>query len=164
MGRYQPDMNKISASFTVLPKDRYEFVVGEPKAFTRTNKQNKESFGIRFPLTVAEGSQKGKKLIYNTYLMSEESAALAKQFMMAVHGFPRNEEGEQAFNDQFEGADWSYNPDTGEVGEAWATAKGQRVIGNLDINIGDGKNGTVEGQQYQKYSGFEPFNTEVAST
>lgn len=149
MPRYDFNPDAVSATIEVLPKGEYEFQIGEPKAFGRKNAQGNDSFGIRFPLVLAEdanGKRKGTRIFFNTYQQSEGAQAIAKQFLMAVHGFKRNEAGEREFNEAFRGKDWSFDTDNGTVGDAWMSAKGQRVKGELDVSIND-----TSGQEQQNF-------------
>ena len=68
MPRYEGDPTRASATFEVFPKGDYEFVIGEPKAFERNNRDNKLTFGIRFPLTCqSDGSMKNKPFVQTLY-------------------------------------------------------------------------------------------------
>lgn len=149
--RFDNDPTKVQASFEVLPKDDYEFVVGEPKAFHRVNKAGNDSYGIRFPLTVASENAKGKKVVFNTYQQSEGAQAMAKQFMLAVLGFGKGKAEESKFDAEYAGKDWSFDTDTKAVGDMWRMATGQRVIGSLDMTIGD------NGDEQQAFNGWRPI-------
>ena len=144
----------VSAAIEVLDPDEYEVIVGEPKAFSREKAEGKgTSVGIRFPLSVAEGPSKGKKVFYTCYLTSDGAQAIAKQFLMAVHGFKRDAASEKEFNAAFRGADWGYDVTSGACGDAWNSAKGKRVRFAADVR-------TYEGavQQEFKPGCFSPIN------
>lgn len=133
------DPTAVQATIEVLPKGEYEFVVGEPKSFKNTTKKGanagKENFGVRYPVVVAEGESKGKRIFVNLFMHSEGAQPIAKQFLMAAAGFQRNEAGEKAFNEAMAGKDWNYNPENGTAGDAWHTIKGSRVRGALDVGL-----------------------------
>lgn len=140
MPRYEPDPSKALASgFEVYPKDTYEFIVGEPKAFYRDG-QKGANWGVRFALTIAnEGNYKGKKYFKTLWYHTQATEGMNKQFQMAVLGFKAGKEGENAFNAQYgaaAGADWSFDTDSGSVGDTWRELVGQRVVADLDVKLG----------------------------
>lgn len=137
-GIFQFNPDEISATIEVLDEDEYELIVGEPKAFSKSKSEESgggASVGIRYPLTVAEGPSKNKRIFYTCYMTSDNAQAIAKQFLMAAHGYKRNKEEEKAFNDKFRGADWTFNVNDGTCGDAWMSAKGHRVRAALKIKI-----------------------------
>lgn len=142
---FKPDPSKVSASIEILEKDDYEFTIGEPRAFFRKNRNQQDSYGIRFPLTVAEGRKKGTKIFISLYQQSEGAQSMAKQFMIAAYGFPSTREGEKAFDAQFAGSDWGFDTDVGACGEAWKGPVGKRIIGSLDVGISE------TGEQQQQF-------------
>lgn len=156
MPRYEFDPNAVTATIPVFAKGDYEFIVGEPKAFARTNNEGKESYGIRWPLVVAEvieGDQaaKDKRTVYTTY-MHGQSEPFAKRFAMAVMGFSGNADGERAFNEKTAGQDWDYDTDSGACGDMWRSLTGGRVVGSVDIQL-------YEGNQTQDWVGFRAIGT-----
>ena len=157
MPRYEFDPSQDSAVQLVLPKDDYEFIVGEPRPFARKNAKGEDSFGIRYPLTVAEGIHQGKRIFYSTYYQSQGGRDMAKAFLLAVFGYPRNKEGEDAFNAEFQGADWSFNPEEGTVGEAFRGVTGKRVRGSLDIQPARDREGNLTGEQNQQFQSWSPL-------
>lgn len=143
---FEFDPTKVVASFEVFPKGEYELIVGTPKAFIKTAAQGTEkehqSFGIRYPLTIAQPEEyANKKTFYSTYYQSEGAQSMAKQFMMACLGFGKPKPEEERFDREMRGKDWRFNPNTGEVGDGYRELEGMRVIGLLDvqknINTGD---------------------------
>jgi hypothetical protein len=162
MPRYEFDPSQDNAVTLVLPKDDYEFVVGEPKSFQRKNAKNEDSFGVRYPLTVAEGQYQGKRIFYSTYYQSQGGRDMAKVFLMAVNGYPRNAEGEEGFNEEFKGADWAFNPEDTSVGEAFRSVVGKRVRGSLDIQPAKDREGNLTGEQNQQFQTWSPL--QVAAT
>jgi hypothetical protein len=136
MGRYSHDPTQVIASFVTLPKDDYEFEVGKPRAFERTAAKGHQSYGVRFPLkVVSDGPENGKKTMYTCYLHSEGGQQMAKRFQMAAAGFSAiNEKSEKAFDGDptIQGADWSYDPETGEVGSGWAAYEGLHLFCDVD--------------------------------
>lgn len=150
MPRYDFNPEAVTATIEVLPKGDYEFIVGEPKSFMRKNRKGEDSYGIGFPLVLAEdanGKRKGTRIFFNTYQQSEGAQAIAKQFLMAVHGYKRTEEDEKKFNAEFAGKDWGFNTDDKSVGDAWMSAKGKRVKGSLDVGINE-----ENGNQTQQFN------------
>jgi len=140
MPRYDFSPDAVSASIEILSKGEYEFIVGEPKSFMRKNRKGEDSYGIRFPLVLAEdmnGHKKGTRIFFNTYQQSEGAQAIGKQFLMAVLGYKRNQEAEKQFNDDFTGKDFGFNTDDGSVGDGWMEVKGKRVKGDLDVGINE---------------------------
>ena len=140
MPRYDFSPDAVSASIEILQKGEYEFIIGEPKSFMRKNRKGEDSYGIRFPLVIAEdtnGHKKGTRIFFNTYQQSEGAQAIAKQFLMAACGFKRNQEQEQEFNRSMEGKDFGFNTDDGSVGDGWMEVKGKRVKGDLDVGINE---------------------------
>jgi len=140
MPRYNFSPDAVSASIEILSKGEYEFIVGEPKSFMRKNRKGEDSYGIRFPLVLAEdsnGHKKGTRIFFNTYQQSEGAQAIGKQFLMAALGYKRNQESEKEFNDAYAGKDFGFNTDDQTVGDGWMEVKGQRIKGDLDVGIND---------------------------
>jgi hypothetical protein len=150
MPRYTADLSKANAGYVLLEKGDYEFTVGEPKTFYRsgTNQQTgeaTESYGIQYPLTVVGGDQDGKNLNIQLYLHTDKSFGMAKKFVMAALGYSLDREKE--FNADFEGADWSFDTDTQEVGDIWTKAAGTRLAATADI-VNDKRNPERQNQQF----------------
>lgn len=141
MGRYEHDPTQVVAALAILPKDDYEFKIGHPKPFERTAKKGHQSYGLMFPLTVVDGPQAGKKVLFRIYLHSEGAAQMAKRFQMAVFGLSTNEKNEKVFDAAVAGQDWSYDPETGELGEAWAEYEGKHVCCDLDVGYAKDETG-----------------------
>ena len=144
MPRYTPNQTNASATFTIFPKDQYEFVIGEPKPFETTKEKDGVSsvvnHGIRYTLTcVSSGAFNGKKYIKTCYMHSAGSEDMTKQFMQAAHGFEMNSDGEAQFNDKILTLDQSYDPETGEVGDYWSSIKGGRILGVLEPKMYENK-------------------------
>lgn len=150
MPRYTPDFNTVSANFVMLEKGEYEFQVGEPKAFERTNQEGKVSHGVRFMLTVAEGAAKGGRTMFTCYPGSDGGMSFSKQFLIAVLGYAQDSSGEKQFNEATAGEDWGYDTETGACGDMWRRALGKRVRAIVDIKIGE------NGQQQQNWVRFLP--------
>lgn len=134
MSRYEYDPSKAQSTIEVLEKGDYEFVIGEPKSFIRKNRKGQDSYGIRFPLT-ADG--KTKPVYYTCYLHSEGAQGMTKRFQMAAMGYKNSKVMEQAFDGDVIGMDWSYDPETGAVGDAWRKFTGKRVVGTVDIGANE---------------------------
>lgn len=148
MPRYENDPTKVASSIEVFPKDDYEFIVGEPKSFFRINAKGADSYGVRFPVSVAEGPYAGKRTVFTTYQQSEGAQQMAKRFIMAVLGYGAARAEEKRFDADYAGKDWSFDTDTGAVGDMWREASGKRVIGSLDVRMGD------DGSEQQDFKGW----------
>lgn len=135
MGRYTYDPSTVVASITILPKGDYEFKLGRPKAFERTARKGHQSYGVRIPLTVVGGPMDGKKTVTTLYLHSEGAQQMAKRFQMAVAGFSNNEHSEKRYDQQAAGKDWSFNPEDGSVGTAWAEYENKHLACDLDVGF-----------------------------
>lgn len=156
MPHFEPDLTKASVAFEIFTKGDYEFVVGEPKSFQRTNNAGKETYGVRWPITLAEevnGYKKGAKQLYSGYLHTEGAHAFIKQFVMSCLGFnPRSAEDERKFDAQFRGADWGIDTETQGVGDVYRQTTGKRVIVSMDVGINP-----ESGEQSQQFKGFRPI-------
>lgn len=146
---YNNDPSKVVASFEVLPKDDYEFIIGEPKAFEKTGEKGL-NYGVRIPLTVATGPMEGKKSQPQVcYEHTEGAQMMGKQFKMAALGFGKGRAEEQRFDKEYGGQDWSFDTDSGGCGDAWREMTGKRVIGAYDIGIN-----AQSGEEQQKVAGW----------
>lgn len=137
MARYEANPSKDTAGIPVLPKDMYEFIIGEAKAFEGKNKEGKDNYGVRYSLKVDGGAMDGKRIPQTIYQHSEGARNMGKGFLMAALGYKKNTEEEERFNTEQENKDWSFDGATGEVGDGWSQLTGQRVIGNFDVKKGD---------------------------
>lgn len=153
--RYEHDPTQVAAALTIFPKGDYEFVLGKPKAFERTAKAGHQSYGIRIPMTVANGSHQGKRSVYSLYLHSEGGQAMAKRFQMAVAGLAVSQANEDEYNRLAAGQDWSYDPEDGSVGEAWADYEGKHVTVDLDVELV--KNEKGDEVESQVWGTFRPL-------
>jgi len=152
MPRFEHDPANVVATLEVLPKDTYEFIIGQPKSFFRQNAKGGDSYGIRYPLVVAEGPMKDKKVLFSTYFQSEGAQAVGKQFLMAGYGFGRTSGDEKVFNQQYAGSDFGFDTDTASVGEMYAELRGKRIVGDLDVRLNE-----TNGEQQQDFKGWKPF-------
>lgn len=152
MPRFEHNPANVAASIEVFPKDDYEFIVGEPKPFhgiTKSGKnEGKENYGMRFALSIGRGDYQGKRTVYTIFEHNEGSQSVGKQFKMAVLGFGKGRAEEQRFDAEFGGKDWSFDTDSGEVGDAWREMTGQRVTGSLDVEQGQ------NGDEQQSWKGW----------
>lgn len=156
--RFEFDPTNEVASIPVLPKDDYEFQIGEPSTFMRKNNKGDDSFGIRYPLTVMEGPQKGKRIFLSTYYQSDGGRSMAKQFKMAAYGYQRGQEGERQFDADMQGADWSFNTDDRSIGDAYREMTGKRVRGSLDVQPAKDADGNPTGEQNQNFKAWFPLS------
>jgi hypothetical protein len=138
MGRFSPNLSEVTAGIPLLDKGEYEFSIGEMKPFTRTKDKegiDVEIYGVRTSIKVLEGSASniGATIPMSFYLHSDESARIAKQFPAAANGFNVNVAGQEAqFNEMFpDEDDWSGDPETGELGDAWKSCQGKRIRANV---------------------------------
>ncbi len=159
MGRFSGAPTKATVGFVTLDKDRYEFQLGEPKAYKRTQKSkdggdDKIVEGIRWPLTVIspEGRFKGKTVTFTSSQDNEISLNQEKALMMAADGAIPKPENEEEWNSAHGGDDFSADSDTGVVGEGYRQYKGRVVAGELDIT----PDKTDPNKIYQKWVRWEP--------
>jgi hypothetical protein len=164
------DPSTVSASIEVLPKDEYEFQVGEPKAYLNPGKQQPDgttkadNFGVRYPLTVMRSANHpetvGKKVLLNGMMHTPGSQAMTKGFLMAVFGYHNKPDEEKEFNAVTATKDWKFHPPSGGVSDFWREATGLRVIGSLDT--APRQDNPAESQQ--QFKGWRPvvdgFKTE----
>lgn len=139
------------AGLMVFPKadEPYQIEIGEPKAFYRKGKDGKDdNFGIMFRSKIAEGTFKGKTIIINCYMHTEESRGFSKQYQMAALGYDTKIQGdEEKFNEATRGWDWKANPDDGSCGDGWHKMSKQIILADLDTKINAATN---EPQQQTK--------------
>ena len=137
MGRYNPNIMGSAATVLLLSKDTYQFVPSEPKTFKRTStdpktKKEREIFGISYGLRVKGGQFDGKTIPLQFYMHTEGGFGMAKQFIMACMGYEVTQEGEAQFNADHADADFSFDPDTNEIGEYWKKPTGALVEADCD--------------------------------
>lgn len=156
MPRYTHDPSLVVASLVILPKDEYEFKLGKPKAFERTASKGHQSYGIRIPLTVQGGPSSGKRTVFTIYLHSDGAASMGKRFQMAADGFVVNEKNEKLYDQQVAGKDWSYDTDTGEVGEEWRKYEGLSLVCDVDVQFA--KNDKGEDVEQQVWGTWRPVD------
>lgn len=152
MPRYEYDPSQASATIEIFPKDDYEFIVGTPKAFAKVEDNVVKNFGVRFPLTIAEGQFRTKKTVMTCYLHNDGSQSMTKRFQMACLGYGSSPSEEKRFDAEQVGKDWAINTDSGEVGEAWRAMAGVRITGSLDV----GKNNRTDEPQ-QNFKSWRPL-------
>lgn len=151
MPRFEANPASVTTSLEVFPKDDYEFVIGEPKTFFRQNSKGGDSYGIRLPLTIGTGDYQNKRTLVSLYFQSEGAQSMAKQFQMAALGYGKGRTEEERFNKDWGGKDWSFDTDSGAVGDAWRELVGNRVVGTLDVTISD------SGDEQQQFKGWRPL-------
>lgn len=152
MPRFVSDPTKDTAGFPILPKGDYEVRIGEPKPFYGEG-NNGVNHGVAYLLTVEKAddpSLVGSKIYQRCYQHSQGAKDFCKSFIIAAAGYNANEE--RTFNEAANGADWSYDTDSGEVGEAWRLLSGKTVIVSLSI----GKNKQTQADQ-QNIDGWRPL-------
>lgn len=152
--RYDADPTSVTGVIAILDKGEYELLIGEPKGFEKPKKDAQPgdplTAGVRYPVTVAEGSEKGSKTFYTCYIHTPDSLGFAKQFIMTAMGFPLTKEGEKAFNERHRGSDWSVDPENGgAVGDMWREVTGKRVIAVVDTTLA--QDGVTLQQKWVKF-------------
>ena len=152
MPRFNPDPSKVSATIEVLEKGDYELSIGEPRTFFRQNSKGDDSYGVRYQLTVAEGPKKGTKIFYSCYQQSEGAQSMTKQFFMAILGYDRKPSEEKRFDADTAGQDWTFDTDSGMMGDMWRFIAGKRVICSMDVGINN-----QTGEQQQKFNKWRPL-------
>lgn len=149
MPNYEPNLTDVQSTLEVFPKGEYEFKITSAKSFEKSKEDGSKTVGIRFPMEEAES---GKKTIYTLYVHSEGAMGFAKRFVMAAYGYSVDSEGENKFNNDYRGADWSIDTENGTVGEIWKDLIGKRVVGVVDTKIGP------NGDQQQEWNGFRAIS------
>lgn len=149
MPAFTPNAAKASALNEIFPKDSYEFIIGQPKAFAReyTDKDGnvKPLVGVGYNLRIAEGDHKDHRTYFQAFVHDDMSLAATKRFLMAALGFKIDSDGEKAFNEKYsDDSVYSFDTDSGAVGDIWREVTGKRVIGDLDIR-------TTEKGQFQQF-------------
>lgn len=156
MSRYTADPTQDTAGFPVLPGGDYRLKVGEPKAFKGETKEGdnkgKENYGIAFTCSVVPGpvDNEGhespkehitKKAYQRLFYHTQEARNFSKGYVLAFFGFTTAEE--KVFNDKLAelkekdpenpALDWSFDPDTGEVGHAWRGIANTEFVATLGV-------------------------------
>ena len=166
--RHNFDPSAISSTLEVLPKGDYVVSAGEGKAFEKTAKSGPKegqlSWGIRWPLRVeqvleGDPNAKGKRVIYSGYMHSDDASGFPKQLLMACLGYEINNRSEREFNEKFAGQDWSYDTDSGAIGDVWRQATGRTVIVSLDVQ----PNINTPGEFIQQFTRFRPVSQLAAA-
>ena len=160
MGRFQGAPTKASIGFITLPKDRYEFEIGEPKAYERTQKgkdgaDDKIVQGINWPLIVrSPGQYQNKVVFFRSAQDNDISLSQEKALMMAADGVEPKADNDEVWSLEHEGDDFSADTTSGVVGEGYRRHKGKRVFGEVDITISKQDNVT----QFQKWVRWDVVN------
>jgi hypothetical protein len=157
MGRFSGAPTKATVGFITLPKDTFEFTIGEPKAYERTQKKDgAENLlqGIRWPLTVkSEGQFKGKTVFFTSTLGNDISLGQEKALMMSADGVEPTADNDEVWSLEHANDDFDADTATGVVGEGYNRHKGKVVMADVDITISN-KDGNS--QQFQKWVKFYP--------
>jgi hypothetical protein len=157
MGRFTGAPSKASVGFITLPKDTYNFKIGEPKAYERTvKKEGSETLqqGIRWPLTVeSDGTFKGKTVFFNSTQGNEISLGQEKALMMAADGVEPTSDNDEVWSAEHENDDYDADTSTGVVGEGYLRHKGKIVSADVDITTSTKDGNTA---QFQKWVKFYP--------
>jgi phosphomannomutase len=152
---FEGDLASAKAHTPPLDTGTYVFEVGDPQVFARLNKQNKESFGIKFPLRVVEGEQTDRLIFFDTYFHSQGGIDAAKRFAMAVMGFKVDELNEKSFNEKYGNSkDATIDFDDKELGPFWQGLRGKNVVGVVSVSINN-----YEGNEtlQQKFNRWMPY-------
>lgn len=157
MGRFSGAPTKASVGFVTLPKDTYEFAIGEPKAYERIQKKDGAENtlqGIRWPLTVrSEGQMKGKTVFFTSTQGNDISLGQEKALMMSADGVEPTSDNDEVWSQEHENDDYDADTSTGVVGEGYLRHKGKIVSADVDITTST-KDGNT--QQFQKWVKFYP--------
>ena len=142
MPRFQHSPAAVTANFSVLPAGPYTLKLGEPKTFLNDNSaKNKEnSYGIRIGLSVLSPAEAKsmKPAPVNLYQHNEGSQSAAKAFLIAAYGYRNNQDGEAEFNLATANLDWSFDTDTGELGEGWKKLAGMSISCEATVTMYEG--------------------------
>lgn len=134
MSRFNFPVADVAAGQEIFPPDTYNFEVGNSvKAFEGKEKEDgTKAYGIRLRLKiVSEGPHKNKGIPMSFYLHNEVSQQMTKRFIMAVLGYSQKQEKE--FDAAYGAKDWSFDTETGEVGEVYRELEGKLVTCELAI-------------------------------
>lgn len=156
MGRYTADPTKVTTSIAIFAKGDVELKAGRPKAFERTNSKNEQSYGIRIPVTAVGGPEDGRRSIISLYMQSDGAQSMAKRLQMAIAGFAVNDKNEKLFDVEAAGLDWSFDTETGDVGDAWAKYEGCSFIASVDVEMSKPADGSAPREQ-QKWVSYMPI-------
>lgn len=147
--RFENSPANVVATMEVFPKDDYLFGIGEPKPFFRQNSKGQDSYGIRLSLVVKEGAYEKKRTVVSLYEHSEGAQMMGKQFKMAALGYGKGRAEEQRFDAEWGTKDWSFDTDSGAVGDGWRELTGKLIIGSLDVGINENS-----GDEQQQFKGW----------
>lgn len=156
------DPTKVTALIQVFPKGDYEFSIGEPKAYQKTNAKGNLTKGVRWGLLcerVVEGdpNMKGEKQFLNGYPSSgateTEGLAFIKRYIMAALGYQITVESEKQFNVDMAGKNWGLDYESGACGDMWRAMTGKRFIVTLDAQ----PNPEDPSQLQQKFVAVRPL-------
>lgn len=157
MPRYGTDTKPSAVSvsnFIILSPGEYELVLKTQKPFVEDNKKNKDEFGnptknygVRLFLQVATpGEFHEKSVSFTCFEHSEGGQSISKRLKMAFYGFnPANKDDEKKFNELADTLDWSYDTDSGELGDGWKNMSGKRVL--AIVSTKPNANNPLENQQ-----------------
>jgi hypothetical protein len=87
----------------------------------------------------------------SNYQQSEGAQSMSKQFIMAALNYAASAEDETRFNDDFRGHDWSYDTDSGALGEVWLELQGKRIICDMDVKVDNSDPSSPRTQQTYKW-------------
>lgn len=160
MPRYDTNMAGVVASIIGnIPAGHYKFKINTPKAFAKFEEKDGikvlKNYGIRYPVEVVEvvtGDGKvGDKQFFTCYQHTKEAIEYAKAQHMVLCGFDQTREGEEAYNAKYLTGDYSFDTDSGEVGQAWKDCEGSYFEAVVSIK----KDGDNENQKWNKMIPFQ---------
>jgi hypothetical protein len=152
MPNFAPNLSKVAGTITVLPKDSYEFIIGEPKAYLRQNKKQEDMHGVQYPLKVVGGPMDGKMIYFSAGMHNDGSAGATKRFMMAAYGFEVSSDNEKLFDETTENLPQGYNTDDKSVEDFWRRPVGTRILADVDQNVDPNDSSKV----YQQFVAWYP--------
>lgn len=156
MPQFDGDVASLNAVSPPLDPGIYTFQLDEPQVFSRLNRKNEESYGIKFPLRVVDGEKKGHLIFFDCYFNGEAGGSAAKRLAMAVMGFEVNESNEKKFNAQFGSDKESMHIDfeEKELGSFWKSLGGRNVVGSLGTKMNSFEGEEKLQQQYKKWTPY----------
>lgn len=145
MSIYKPDLDKFSSVRFVAPMDEYEVELGAPKLRTVQIK-NGERAGQNMHIVavpariIANGdgdTEYANKIVSVDFILDEnpESFSRLLRFFATVNGITMGTEGaDNQFKEQFADADFSVDPESGELGAAIMSMQKGRVVVKLNVS------------------------------
>jgi len=146
MPRFTPNVAGANAAAILLEDGEYIFGIGQPKLFSRKNKDNADVYGVAYGVLVVEGpSYIGKTIPQQMYLHTGGSLDMSKRFAMAALGYnPNDPSAEAEFNEKFNDVEQHFAIDTDSnfIGEVWNRIAGTNVAATVKTALSKPKDGS----------------------